>query len=123
MVKNNTCKKGFILRNKYTRKSYKTKNGKTIKKTIVQASCIKDRGLPGKGKKLFTLKKGELGKFGYKLSKKAEERRKSLKNSNKCIDKNTLIKKLNALSILQKNTNPVNSRKAKYDMRWVQKNL
>jgi hypothetical protein len=123
MTKKLICKKGQIVRSKYTRKSYRNKNGTLVKKTVVPATCINDQGNPGKGPKLFTVKKGDLTKYGYSLKNKATLRRKSLKNSNKKIDKNTLIRKLNALSILQKNTNPVYSRKAKYDMKWVQSNL
>lgn len=34
--------------------------------------------------------------------------------------RNTLIKKLNALYVLQKNTNPMYAKKARSDMKWVQ---
>lgn len=123
MARTIKCPRGKIPRSAYTRKAYTRKDGTKIKQIKVKSSCIKDLGNPGKGPKLFTLKKGELGAFGYKLNKTAEQRRKSLKRASKDFQKNTLIKKLNALSILQKNTNPVNSRKAHYDMKWVQQNL
>jgi hypothetical protein len=123
MTKTIKCPRGKIPRVSYTRKAYIKSNGIKVKKTIVPSVCIKDLGNKGKGPKLFTLKKGELGSFGYKLKLKADQRRKSLKKASKKFEKNTLIKKLNALSILQKNTNPINSRKAKYDMKWVQKNI
>ena len=122
-MSSNKCKKGEILRSKYTRKAYTTKSGKRVKKITVKASCIEDRGNPGKGNKLFTLKKGDLSKYGFSFKKTAKQRRQSLKKANKNIDKGTLIRKLNALSILQKNTNPIVSKKAKYDMKWVQQNL
>ena len=118
-----SCKKGEILRSKYKRKSYTRKNGKKVKSTTVKASCIKDLGNTGKGPKLFTLKKGDLTQYGYTFKNKAGERRKSLKRASKNIEKNTIIRKLNALSILQKNTNPIISKKAKYDMSWVRKNI
>ena len=111
------CKRGEIVRSRYTRK---LKSGKKI---VVKESCIKDLGKKGKGEKLFTLKKGGLSKYGYSLKKSASQRRQSLKRSNKEFSKGTLIRKLNALSILQKNTNPVISRKAKHDMNWVRNNI
>jgi len=104
-----SCKKGQILRKGYTRK-----DGVKVKPV-----CIKDRGLKGKGPKLFSLKKGTLSKHGYNLSKKADVRRKALDKAVKEVGHVIVIRKLNALSILQKNINPVNSRKFKYDQQWV----
>lgn len=49
------CPKGQIRR-----KAYVLKSGKRVK-----AKCIDDKGNPGKGKKLFTLDKNGLGRFGY----------------------------------------------------------
>jgi len=128
-----TCKKGMILRKSYnrkpyTRKAYTTKSGIRIKPVKVSGShvkraCIKDLGNPGKGKKLFTLGKGDLTSFGYTLKSNAVTRRSALKKSSKKFNKGKLVKKLNALSVLQKNTNPVLSNKARNDMKWVQKNL
>lgn len=106
-----SCPKGSIRIKSYTKKS-------GIK---VRSHCKKDLGKPGKGKKLFTLKKGELGKYGYKLSKSRNERQEALKKAMKKFNTNTMIRKLNALSILQKNVNPKYSRKAKSDMRFIQK--
>ena len=117
-----TCKRGEIQRKGYTRKAYTRKDGTRVKAVYVQPSCIKDQGLQGKGKKLFTLRKGTLSRHGYNLSLKAEPRRKALKKAVKAEGTLTVFRKLNALSILQKNTNPVNSRKFKYDANWVKKN-
>lgn len=103
------CKKGEIRRKGYTRK-----DGVKVKST-----CIKDRGLKGKGPKLFKLRKGTLSRHGYTLDKKAADRRKALDKAVKAEGHLAVIRKLNALSILQKNTNPVNSRKFKYDQQWV----
>jgi hypothetical protein len=108
--KYNKCGKGKIVIH-----SYKTKNGKTIKK-----HCRKDMGNPGKGKKLFTLKKGDLIKYGYSLKNNAIERINSLNKAFITIPKNTLIRKLNAISILHKNTSPLYSKRAKNDMRFIQ---
>ena len=117
------CKRGQIKRNAYTRKSYTRKDGTKVRRTRVKTGCIRDLGKPGKGKKLFTLKKGELSKYGYSLKSSATNRRKSLKRSLKKFNKGSLIKKLNALYVLQKNTNPKIAKKARSDMKWVQKSV
>jgi hypothetical protein len=99
------CPKGKILR-----KGYTTKKGVKVKPT-----CVKDMGKPGKGKKLFTLKKGELGKFGYAIKNNQDTRRKKFTYA-------SLVHKLNALSILFKNTAPQYYKKLRSDMKWVQNN-
>jgi len=109
-----SCPKKMIRRKAYTRK-----NG-----VRVRSSCIKDLGNPGKGSNLFgSLKSGELKKYGYSLKSLAPRRRLALKKSVKAYGRGTLIKKLNALSILHKNTNPVYSHKARNDMKYVQRNF
>jgi len=105
------CPRGTIRR-----KAYKTKRGVTVR-----SSCIKDRGLPGKGKRLFTLKKGELGKYGYSLKQAREKRRVALNKARKELSHATLVRKINALSILMKNTRPDYSRRARADVKWLGK--
>lgn len=105
------CPEGEIRRKAYTRKSG----------TRVKSSCIKDRGNKGKGPKLFTLKKGGLSKYGYHLSDTRPSRQKGLKKAVKHVNRNTIIRKLNVLSILFKNTNPLYSRRAIEDMNHVRK--
>jgi hypothetical protein len=108
------CKRGMIRRAAYTRK-----NGVRVKST-----CIKDLGKPGKGRALIgSLKSGELKKYGYSLKSKAERRHSALKRSVKAYGRGTLIKKLNALRVLHKNTHPVYSNKAHNDVKYVQKNF
>jgi hypothetical protein len=118
-----SCPKGKILRSSYTRKSYTRKDGTKIKSSKVSAKCIRDLGKSGKGKKLFTLKKGGLTKYGYTLKTNEKNRIVSLKKAGKSYDKGTLIKKLNALYVLHKNTNPLYAKRARTDMKWVQKNM
>jgi hypothetical protein len=105
------CPRGTIRR-----KAYKTKRGVTVR-----SSCIKDRGLPGKGKRLFTLKKGELGKYGYSLKQDREKRRVALNKARKELSHATLVRKINALAILMKNTRPDYSRRARADVKWLGK--
>lgn len=105
-----TCKKGEIMVD-----SYKTKKG-----TVVKKHCKKDLGKPGKGKKIFTIKKGGLSKYGYSMKNNDTERKKALNKASKHIPKNTLIRKLNALYILHRNTNPTFSNRARKDMKYIQ---
>lgn len=107
------CPRGQILRRAYTKKSGKR----------VSASCIKDRGVPGKGKRLFTLRKGTLGKHGYKTSFTREERHTALRKAVKAESYAGVIRKLNAVSILQRRTNPKVYDILRSDMKWVQANL
>ena len=105
------CPRGTIHR-----KGYTNKRGVTVR-----SSCIKDRGLPGKGKRLFTLKKGELGKHGYSLKQAREKRRVALNKARKELSHATLVRKINALAILMKNTHPDYSRRARADVKWLGK--
>ena len=103
------CKKGEILR-----KGYKTKKG-----TKVKASCIKDQGLPGKGPKVLPeLKKGTLGLYSTKKTDLSRHR--ALLKAARNTSKNTVIRKLNAVSILTKNTSPKSSKKVRKDMHYLQ---
>jgi hypothetical protein len=109
-----TCKRGMILRRAYTRK-----NGVRVK-----SACIKDLGKPGKGSVLIgPLKSGELKKYGYSLKLAASRRHSALKKSVKAYGRGTLIKKLNALRVLHKNTHPVYSHNALNDLKYVQRNF
>lgn len=118
------CKKGEIIREGYYRKSFKNKSGTKIKGSWVSPKCIKSVTGKPHGEQLFVLEKGVLGKYGYKevskLSK--EERHKSLKKAIKDgVEHITIIKRLNALSILNKNKNPILSKLYKTDMKYIQK--
>ncbi len=116
------CPKGKILRKKYTKKSFVRKDGVRIKKTIVSASCIKDKGVAGKGQNLFgKIKKGTLTKFGYSTNLNKEQRLSKLKKAVKSLGYSTVIKKLNVVRILNKNTNPVVSSKFYEDIKQLKK--
>lgn len=119
-MKTRKCPSGKIRRKSYIRKSYKRKDGKIVKGSKVPSVCIKDMGKPGKGKKLFTLKKGDLVKHGYSLKISVEQRRNALQKSLRNIDNGTLVKKLNALYVLHKNTNLIYAKRARSDMKWIQ---
>ena len=89
------------------------------------AGCIKNRGKPGKGPKLFTLKTGLLGVWGYHnvVHKSAPERRLALIHSvtNGGEPSLGLYRRLNALYILTRLTNPRASLVFRRDRDWVGK--
>lgn len=136
------CKKGYILREAYGRKytSQTLKKGfrkgsKTIKPkkknlTFVKAACIKDRGLPGKWSDTHSevgigpLKKGTLGQYGYSkvLELSLKKRQNSLKKAIKNMNALVVWRKLNAIYVYNKNTNPKLSQKFKKDRDWIKNN-
>lgn len=69
------------------------------------------------------LKSGELKKYGYSLKSRAPIRHLALNKSVKAYGRGTLVKKLNALRVLHKNTHPVYSHKALNDLKYVQKHF
>lgn len=116
-----SCKIGYIERSGYKRRAYTRSDGIQVKATYVGPSCIKDRGMKGKGFKLIPkLKKGELTEFGYSLSERlADDRRKGLKKAIKKYGALSVMRKLNAVSTLLKNTSPTKSIRAKADSKWI----
>jgi hypothetical protein len=67
------------------------------------------------------LKKGTL--MGYKTTMKPSTRRKILRKVAKKVGPLSTFRKLNAVSVLTKNTAPKSSRTMKADRKWVKKNL
>ena len=67
------------------------------------------------------LKKGSLTKHGYSSKKTERSRHISLKKAVLETSKTTVVRKLNAVKILNKNTNPKVSKVFKLDQEWVQK--
>jgi len=115
-----SCPPGTIRRASYTRKAHRRSNGTSVKGAHVPASCIKDLGKSGKGKRLFTLKKGGLRKYGYILSETQDNRRSALINAmDDGMSIGYLWKRLNAIQILHRNTNPKTAKKIKSDMEWL----
>jgi len=114
--------KWHIRRSGYTRKGYTRSDGTRVKGIKVSATWILDRGKPGKGPKLISIKKDKsLTKLGYKLSGKADTRHRAL---NKAVSKYgslSVLRKVNALSVLLKNTEPKYASNATSDKRYLQK--
>jgi hypothetical protein len=120
------CPQGMIKRAGYVRKSHKrltrANNIVHIPEKIVSAVCIPSRGI-GSSVRIPITNKNELGQFGYSdvLTLTQNQRKRIL---NKAINKLgylPVIKKLNALSTLNRNTNPEVSYIFKTDQEWLSK--
>ena len=93
------------------RKAYVRSDGTPVKGSTFS---IKNRGKPGRGPKLFTLKKGGLGQYGY-----PEGGRKSLAMAVSAESPLTIFRRLQALGILMKRTDPARSKKYIRNRNWV----
>ena len=114
-----SCPKGSV-----SRKAFSYRRKASGKRVHVRSSCVKSKGLRARGKRpkaiLPPLKKGTLGKYGYKTKSSKHERRSSLKKAARSLGKNTVIRKLNAVSVLTRNTAPKTSKLLRSDMKFVQ---
>ena len=121
------CSKGTILREGYHRRLSSKKLRSSIKSVIVAPTCIQARGLSkkrgSKGKPLFVLEKGTLGKYGYHdiehMTQK--ERHTALHRALKDMSPLSVYRKLNAVYLVNRNTNPNVSTTFKKDSEWVKK--
>jgi hypothetical protein len=141
-TRRNGCPKGYILRKGYTRKfrpSVKA-TGFTVRRkgtvytvrpkanTIkVPASCIKNRGLPGKGPRegegIGKLRKGELVKYGYQYRLSDSLRQSALKKAIKRFGALSVYRKLDAVAKLSLRTAPDASKIFSRDRNWVMENF
>ena len=67
------------------------------------------------------LHKGDLKKYGYAVKNKASTRRRSLSKAVKSYGYLSVEHKLNAVSVLSKNSSPKHSKTYRSDMRWIKK--
>jgi hypothetical protein len=133
------CPPGKILRKAYVRR-FKTnvrQRGYTVKRgsqlyraypkstsTVVQAACVKDRGLPGKGPQEITpLRKGELKKYGYSFRKSDLIRHEALRKAVKEFGVLGVYRKLDAVAKLSVRAAPKASAIFKKDRDWVRRRL
>jgi hypothetical protein len=114
-----TCKRGTIRRKAYTRKS-----GRKI-----VATCIKNRGAPGRwrtvhrSKGIGPLKEGRLERFNYKSSGSLQVRRTALRAASRRLGALSVFRMLNALATYTKRTSPSKSAKYLADRNYVRKQL
>ncbi len=133
------CPPGKILRKAYVRR-FKTnvrERGYTVKRgsqtyraypkkssTVVQAACVKDVGLPGKGpQQIAPLRKGELMKHGYTYRKSDIDRHEALRKAAKEFGVLGVYRKLDAVAKLSVRAAPKASAIFKKDRDWVRKRL
>ena len=76
-----------------------------------------------KGKKLFRLESGTLGRFGYEnvKSMSMSERRIALKRALTNMKPLSVYRKINALAILNRNTDPLMEKILLSDKKWIEK--
>ena len=137
------CPSGYILRKGYTRKYRQSvknigytvrRKGKvftvhpTSKTMRVSATCIKNRGLPGKGPPgggsgIGKLRKGELIKYGYQYRLPFSMRKRALKTAIKKYGLLSVYRKLDAVAKLSKRTAPNASHVFEKNRDWVHKQL
>lgn len=140
-TRKNACPKGYIMRKGYTRRFRPNvkETGFTVRRkgsiytvrpkanTIkVEAGCIKNRGLPGKGPKegegIGKLRKGELIKYGYQYRLSDSLRHSALKRAIKRYGALSVYRKLDAVSKLSLRTAPDASKIFGMDRNWVRSN-
>lgn len=133
------CPPGKILRKAYIRRfrtnvrerGYTVKRGNQVyraypksRSTIVEAACVKDKGLPGKGPLEITpLRKGELQKYGYSYRKSDLDRHEALRKAAKEFGPLGVYRKLDAVAKLSVRAAPKASTIFKKDRDWVKKRL
>ena len=133
------CPKGYILRSGYTRKfrpSVKA-SGFTVRRkgttytvrpkanTVkVNASCVKNRGLPGKGvgEGIGKLRKGDMIKYGYQYRLSDSLRQIALKKAIKRYGALSVYRKLDAVAKLSVRTAPDASKIFVRDRNWIKEN-
>ncbi len=137
----NACPKGYIMRKGYTRrfKSSVKNSGFTVRRkgkvfTVrpkagsihVDAGCIRNRGLPGKGPKegegFGKLRKGELVKYGYQYRLSDSLRQSALKKAIKRFGPLSVYRKLDAVAKLSKRTAPDASVVFARNRNWIRDN-
>ena len=99
----------------------KCPEGKIMRKG---GGCIRDLGLPGKGPKLFELRTGTLTQFGYEARKSKLARHRALMKAARSGEPPlSIFRKLNALMILTKRTQPRLSKIYMEDRDYVKEKL
>lgn len=138
MGEKDDCPKGYIRRKGYTRKfkPVTKQHGYTVRRkgkvyiahpkknaTYVVSSCIKDRGLPGKGpregERFAPLRKGELIKYGYQYRLSDSVRHKALERAVKAYGALSVYRKLDAVAKLSVRTAPDASTIFEKDRNWI----
>ena len=118
------CSKGKIIREGYFRSPYTRASGTQVKGVWVKPVCVPSINADGEGKKkqLFRLEPHVLSKYGYHNLHNLSDRQrhialgKALKDGIKPL---SLLRRVNALSVLHKNTDPELSGILKSDLDYI----
>jgi hypothetical protein len=115
------CPKGSSLKRGYYRNEYSKKDGTHLKRTYVDPTCIKNKGLPGKTlndhKPILIKNKELLHKHGYSTKNNSKKRFDALLNSAKNETYKSTVLHLSALRTLTKRSDPVHSQIYDEDMK------
>lgn len=110
--------KGFTRKSKFGKLTVIKPNKQSL--SYVGSKCVKDIGLPGKGKQsIGPLRKGELSKYGYSMKEEEAKRHSALK---KAVDEYGALgvyRKLDAVSKLTFRSIPAASKVYEKDRNWV----
>lgn len=112
------CKSGEVMREGYKRKSKSKSKSRMIE---VKPTCIKSKTGKPHGEQLFVLEKDVLAKYGYHSVQTLNktQRRNALKKALKNLIPLSLMRRLNALSVLNKDQNSSLSKIFKDDSEWI----
>ena len=104
-------------------RSRSRKNRKSPRRSQVRVSRKRKNLRRSSSRRIPPLKKGLLKKYGYSADKSASERHSSLRKASKAYGPGGLVRKLNAICVLNRNRSPKNASKFCADKRWVQNTL
>jgi hypothetical protein len=140
-TRKNNCPQGYIKRKGYTRRFRPNvkESGFTVRRKgkvytvrpkansiYVESSCIKNRGLPGKGPRegegIGKLRKGELVKYGYQYRLSDSLRHEGLKRAIKRYGALSVYRKLDAVAKLSLRTAPDAAKIFSMDRDWIKDN-
>ena len=97
----------LIVRKGYVRSPYMRKSGVMVKRAVVKSGQILKLGLPGRRHRVIpNLRKGFLSDLGYSAKALAKSRHEALEKAVKAYGALSVSKKLNAVYVLNRNTNP-----------------
>jgi len=98
------------------RRGYTRADGTRVRATSFQ---VKNRGLAGRGTKLFTLRKGGLREYGYSVKASESARHSALMLALAKVPRVTLGRRLVALQVLTKRTQPQYSAVYSANAKWL----
>jgi hypothetical protein len=101
------CPNGQIARDGYTRKAYVRTDGVKVSRSVVNTSCVKDMGRPGKtpeSEKILPQPDDmiHLSDYGYSLDRSRDQRREALRKASKENNSLTILRRVNLIRNLSR---------------------